>query len=1478
MSNCHVVSYRDSIYHRTDGIACLCPPGYHGYHCEYEQAQVPVEQFCTLDCANGGTCVLGLVNPSQVKELERIWGSEDIVGIFDQMRCLCPPGFGGPLCQALQETCGEGDEKDDDSGSTTAVPSHYCFHGGQCVTTTTITNTIHGDESIGHATYHCDCTTALDDQGNRFTGDYCQVPSTIFCDKTDPSFFCTHGGTCPRLSHEPCVCPDGFDGHKCEYATTTAAPTPTVSMDPDADTEATSAIPIRCGDIFCLHGSECSTRQGTNGLEEYCDCSTNYRPDLYQAFAGNACQYQATTICPTTLQGEGGGDSSSSSSSYADLSFCVHYGTCLQAPDEDGSQCTCPDGWTGPHCELLDASLDANEDTSLPACGDTVCYHGGRCVQTTVTTQGEDDSSTTQVVEHYCDCTQAYDDEFLYSGKSCEYPSTSICDESLGSEPGTFFCANHGVCLFKNLQQGCICRTGFSGLHCEYLDVDSNNEEGSPEEPLVNQCDDSSYCRNGGTCVTTPVKENGHIVYVSHCDCSTTATETTIFAGPHCEHAATSFCTDPFDGDSTGSSTVAPSTLFCVQGGTCRDNVFEGCDCPVGWTGLRCEYPMDAQELVDVEDVSPPTPCGDLVCYHGGICVASEQEDPVSGDLQDIFSCDCSMTGTTLADGTIEVYGGPTCSMKSTSVCQAATADDPLSALVCMNHGTCRDDPTNGCDCPPGFTGTICDIEVEDDSHKDQGVSCGDSYCYHGGRCDSVRITDPDGKITLMDFCDCAPAVDDDHLYAGSSCQYKSTSFCTHPTQGLSLEGTRFCVNGGTCKQSGDATVGFEQGCDCSPGWTGFSCEFPQDEAQDVDVVVDHEACGDNVCLNGGTCVTTRITVEDGTSSNVQYCDCSAAHDENHLFAGPNCEYPSSTLCANPDPDAANLLGTPFCVNGGICHKDHVLGECSCPSHWTGFRCELPADEVTTDNSVICSDDDDGQFVCQHGGRCDGAGCNCESAIEGTMRYDGLYCQYPATEYCDNPLDESTTLSVVDFCVNGGKCQEGQSCACPTGYYGPRCEMTIVYSEDPPVVDRRPDDDDSNNNKEEEDTNLPAEYTCRLTCANGGSCVKGAKDGSHGVFGQAIGQVAHLNMTFDETLFQHCVCPPGFIGLLCEHVVETCDGGGKSGEHYCFHGSKCVYDSSGKPYCDCDDAQARIDGQLETIFGGASCQHRASDICMADHDDDGDQDPSSNNKSNTNMFLTRPLYFCVNQGQCRDYVTMDDADPGCDCPSEWLGPHCEIYQGVESQLGSSLFDDDKYIDDDDESRTGLLVWTTLLLVMALVYLIVRARRLSREGMAPSPTKPEEEDGEQGEDERGTTVVVGATDHWSSAVRNWFLARRTMGRPEETSRIQHMPAPSSMWSSASSLSLSAAATTKGLPQDLLSGNMNLAPIRRRSTLYEEQVEEEAAVVMTTGQRNTGLSPPSSSSLSPLSDPDEDRQLFVDDDDETAEGYDINIEII
>lgn len=75
--------------------------------------------------------------------------------------------------------------------------------------------------------------------------------------------------------------------------------------------------------------------------------------------------------------------------------------------------------------------------------------------------------------------------------------------------------------------------------------------------------------------------------------------------------------------------------------------------------------------------------------------------------------------------------------------------------------------------------------------------------------------------------CDCRRAHTDDHLYAGSSCEFKSTSYCTidgkQPRIGTGHEA--FCVNEGKCKGfvMGDRE---HPGCECPDGFFGDHCEF----------------------------------------------------------------------------------------------------------------------------------------------------------------------------------------------------------------------------------------------------------------------------------------------------------------------------------------------------------------------------------------------------------------------------------------------------------------------------------------------------------------------------------------------------------------------------------------------------------------------------------------------------------------------------
>lgn len=1190
-----------------DGIACLCEEGWGGFHCEFKENEVPQ---CTLECDNGGICEVGIRSSAEIELLRRIWSDEEI---FNHMRCICPVGYGGPLCQAISEECGD----------------NHCFHGGTCITTTT---TIHGESTTE---YHCDCTTAGDHEGHRFAGDYCQEMSTSFCDENDDRLFCTNGGSCHTSGDptKPCECPEGFAGHKCEYDTR-----PSTKQDTSLvviNDELSSSQP--CGNVSCFNGAECISRafvleDGTQGTEKVCDCTTAHKPALYQAFAGEACQYKSTSVC--------------ASSGDQEIKFCVNGGVCDSNSNSD-AYCSCPIGWEGKHCEIH----TTNHQTNLnPSCGDTVCYNGGNCVETRVTVPDLDGGTTTSF-EHYCDCTTAFDGEFLYSGKSCEYKSTTLCTlpaSEGNSLQGLLFCTNHGSCR-QNVQQGCNCPDGFTGFRCEFLDLAEDPRQQEIDETTV-ECGAHLVCKNGGTCVSSIIQEGGQMRHIQHCDCSTTATDETIFAGAECEHEVTSFCTEPADGEGL------ESTIFCVQGGKCKSNVYQGCDCAAGWTGFRCEFPMDTNDILNDKyhqdsESNKATPCGDKFCYNGGVCEVVNQVNDDTGEFEDFYFCDCSTTATAT-----EVYGGVTCSFKSTSICgsHSDTNGGVVGANVCLNNGKCRDDPVEGCDCPSGFIGTSCEFEVQGDEHANQGVPCGDKYCYNGGKCNTVTIVGADEEKYTESYCDCISAIKDDSRYAGDSCQYKATRQCTHSQDGESVQGTLFCVNGGTCRDD------VLQGCDCPAGWTGFFCEFHDDTtSNDYNDELDYsEACGDFVCLNGGKCVSTTVMAGDGSKTIVKYCDCNFAYDENHVVAGPNCEYHATVLCTEPELGATNMAGVQFCVNGGKCPESNILGGCDCPLHWTGMRCEIESDEIDDDGTDEC-----GTTSCLHGGKCvyfddddtGSSGCDCSTAFDDFHRYDGPFCQYQSTEFCSMP---EGTLATIEFCVNNGTCQGDGNCRCPSGFYGSRCEMTIYD-------DQRPDDF--------VDAENDYEYNCRLTCSNGGFCAKGVAN--HGPYQDTISGVSHLNRTHHETYFEHCVCPEGFLGLTCEHKVLTCG----NDEHYCLHGSTCVKYNDDY-LCDCSKVDETIGhGDQPSVFAGDSCEHPANDICVQ-----GD------------IFPTRPLYFCVNHGVCRAYVVEGDDDPGCNCPNGWEGPHCEI----RSQYGITL----PY--SADETKSVTLISVVTVLVVAILFALV----------------------------------------------------------------------------------------------------------------------------------------------------------------------------
>uniref|UniRef100_A0A7S1YTQ9 EGF-like domain-containing protein n=1 Tax=Trieres chinensis TaxID=1514140 RepID=A0A7S1YTQ9_TRICV len=123
----------------------------------------------------------------------------------------------------------------------------------------------------------------------------------------------------------------------------------------------------------------------------------------------------------------------------------------------------------------------------------------------------------------------------------------------------------------------------------------------------------------------------------------------------------------------------------------------------------------------------------------------------------------------------------------------------------------------------------------------------------------------------------------------------------------------------------------------------------------------------------------------------------------------------------------------------------------------------------------------------------------------------------------------------------------------------------------------------------------------------------------------------------------YCECHAGWGGRGCNDPFVICPDGVKR----CFNGSECrllkrsVGESAGVRNYECDCSKAFG----ISSFAGHECEMSSTEVCEA-------MAPSSAHA------------FCTNGGRCRDYVNPGHAHPGCRCPEEFEGRHCEYFKGT----------------------------------------------------------------------------------------------------------------------------------------------------------------------------------------------------------------------
>jgi len=498
-------------------------------------------------------------------------------------------------------------------------------------------------------------------------------------------------------------------------------------------------------------------------------------------------------------------------------------------------------------------------------------------------------------------------------------------------------------------------------------------------------------------------------------------------------------------------------------------------------------------------------------------------------------------------------------------------------------------------------------------------VCDGSHDCLHGGSCKRSILVFTGESVQA---CDCSNAIDERGThYIGLHCENAAPNPSdisdARDDPKVCSNGGLYCLNGGKCPD----VPSDPNGCSCTVDYTGVSCELEKshDTIQKLS-----EGTGECTmdCENNGICQfgmlpdylegemydMNRPRKEDNAQDALfyQHCRCQEG------FYGMNCEHKHET-CGDKDKSGRDAVGH-YCHHGSTCVDISKLEDVSLAS--MGGQ----------------------KFTCD---------CSAGNAMFENVAFAGEYCETQSTSICSRG-DE---LNGHQFCANYGTCVEEKngiySCECPKGYKGDHCE----YSPDQSIP-------------------MPSDEKCTKTvCENGGVCRFGRKN--HGsaiskIMAKSSGRNALgflMGSSSSNENYEHCVCPPGFVGTLCEHEAEVCP----NGIHVCFHGSRCLK----KTDEDLDDEDEYK----------CSCNNDDDE-----YDDDDDDDNLRHRKLENNNLESRKLQnanlegkycqieinaiceddrSCMNGGKCNSDFNR------CQCKSGFRGSFCEYGTPQNSQIQMS---------------------------------------------------------------------------------------------------------------------------------------------------------------------------------------------------------------
>lgn len=358
------------------------------------------------------------------------------------------------------------------------------------------------------------------------------------------------------------------------------------------------------------------------------------------------------------------------------------------------------------------------------------------------------------------------------------------------------------------------------------------------------------------------------------------------------------------------------------------------------------------------------------------------------------------------------------------------------SQNICKNNATCLViDGVTSCQCPPNFTGALCEVSLLATTTKSPSsiTLCPSTIttCKNGGTCLLLNGT------TVI--CKCS--VD----FTGPYCE-TSLASTTPPAVALCPSGTTICKNGGSCFILNGVSII----CKCPSNFTGQYCETSLIASTTTSTSPPAVALcpiGSSLCQNGGSCF-----ILSGVST---ICKCTPN------FSGTYCEIPlaastvSTTLTTTAAPLALCPATSNICQNGGACFiQNGATIICKCQPNFTGAFCETPLLTTTTTTTVaavaLCPTT---PIVCKNGGTCfilNGSTIKCQCP----PNYTGTYCDILVTTTATTITTTRVASTQVNdpcaslTCKYGGQKIVDPSgvckCKCLDNFYGFDCGQVVL--------------------------------------------------------------------------------------------------------------------------------------------------------------------------------------------------------------------------------------------------------------------------------------------------------------------------------------------------------------------------------------------------------------------------------------------------